>query len=298
MRRTLLLILAVVSLAGCGAVVRVAYNNSDVALRMMADDYFDLDSAQTQLFRVQFARFHEWHRREELPHYASLASSAAERLARGLTAEDVTWTLAALRARYQVLVSQAVDEGAPIAATFGPENYAALEKKFAENNAKFAKDYSLASEQSKRDEARVRLLEKRFVSFIGKLSAAQRELLAGFVQSQPRMSEVRLKDRERRQQELVALLKEHRSSPDLAERVRGYLVQWERNRGAELARLAREWEERLVQLFVDLDRTLSTEQRARGVERLERYAEDFRSLAREGRQPGATSAALSLERVR
>jgi Family of unknown function (DUF6279) len=298
MRRCSLLVLLVAGLAGCGAVVRVAYNNSDVALRMMADDYFDLDGAQTELFRTRFARFHDWHRREELPQYAALFGGAAGRLAQGLAAEDVTWAIAALRTRYRVLVAQAVDEAAPIAATFRPENYAALERKLAANNAKFAKTYSLASDQAKRDEARVELLEKRFASFIGKLSPEQRELLVRSVQSQPRLSEARLKDRVRRQEEFVALLKEHRDSPHLAERIREFFVHWERDRGAEYAKLAREWEERLVQLLLDMDRTLSAEQRARAVERFERYAEDFRSLAREGQRPSEARAGLAFEPVR
>jgi len=42
-----------------------------------------------------------------------------------------------------------------------------------------------------------------------------------------------------------------------------------------------------------MDRTLSIEQRARGVERLERYAEDFRVLAREAQRPGEARAVLS-----
>ena len=252
---------------------------------------------KARLFRAQLARFHDWHRREELPRYAALFSDAAEQLAQGLKAEDVTGSIAALRSRYQVLVSQAVDESVPVVATFRTENYAALEKKLAADNAKFAKEY-LAADQAKRDEARVARFEKRFTSFIGKLTPAQRELLVRFVKAQPRMSEVRFKDRERRQQEFVALIKEHRSSPDLAERVRGFFVNWERDRGAEHARLVREWEERLVQLMLDMDRSLSAEQRARGVERLERYAEDFRVLAREGQRPDDARAALSLEPVR
>jgi hypothetical protein len=292
-RHFLLFILAAVGLAGCGAVVRVAYNNGDVAVRMMADDYFELDGNQSELFRARLERFHDWHRREELPHYAALFSSTAERLARGLAAEDVTGTIAALRTRYQVLVSQAVDESAPVAATFHAENYAALEKKLSANNAKFAKEY-LNGDQAKRDEARVAQFEKRFASFIGKLTPVQRELLVRFVKAQPRMSEVRLKDRERRQQEFIALLKEHRSSPNLAERVRAFFSNWERDRGVEHARLVREWEERFVQLMLDMDRTLTVEQRARAVERLERYAEDFRVLAREGERAGDTRAALSL----
>jgi hypothetical protein len=287
-RRFLIVVLAA-ALAGCGSVVRIAYNNGDLALRIVAHEYLDLDDGQQDLLKAQLARFHEWHRREELPLYAGSFQSAADRLARGLTREDVTWAVAAVRGRYRVLVAQAADEGAPVLATLGPDNYAALEKKLAEVNERFAKEY-LAGDQAQRDRARAKWLEERFEFFLGDLTDAQSALILRFVQSQPRMSEVRLEDRRRRQQEFVRLLKDYRSSPELAERVRGFFLNWERDRGAEHARLAREWEDRLARLVLEIDRTLTAEQRQYAVQRFESFAEDCRILARQGRPSGTTAS--------
>ncbi len=277
------------ALGGCGSVVRIAYNHGDFALRMMAYEYFDLQGDQQEIFKAQFARFHEWHRREELPVYAGTFQGAADRLARGLTRKDVLWGAAAVRDGYRSLVAQAAVEGAPVIATFGPDNYAALEKKFADNNEKFAKEY-LAGDQAQRDRARAKWLQERFEYFVGDLSDAQREVIVRFVQTQPQMSEVRLNDRKRRQQGFVQLLKDERSSPDLGERLRGYFLNWERERGPEHARLAREWEDRLVQVALEIDRTLTREQRQRAVQRFESLAEDCRVLARQGRPSGVTAS--------
>jgi hypothetical protein len=283
------IVVLAVALGGCGSVVRIAYNHGDFALRMMAYEYFDLQGEQQEVFKAQFARFHEWHRRQELPVYAATFQSAAERLAGGLTREDVLWGAGAVREGYRSIVAQAAVEGASVIATFGPDNYAALEKKFADNNQKFAKEY-LAGDQVKRDRARAKWLEERFEFFIGDLSDAQREIVVRFVQAQPRMSEVRFNDRKRRQQEFVQLLKDQRSSPDLGEQLRGYFLDWERSRGPEHAQLAREWEDRLVQVALDIDRTLTREQRQRAVQRFESLAEDCRVLARQGRPSGTTAA--------
>jgi len=283
------IVILAAALGGCGSLVRIAYNNGDFALRMMVYEYFDLQGEQQEVFKFQLERFHEWHRREELPVYAGTFQSAADRLARGLTREDVLWGVAAVRDRYRSVVAQAADEGAPVIARLGPDNYAALEKKFADNNQKFAKEY-LAGDQAKRDRARVKWLEERFEFFMGDLTDAQRELVARFVQTQPRMSEVRLNDRKRRQQEFVQLAKAERSSPELAERLRGYFLNWERDRGPEHARLAREWEDRLVQLALEIDRTMSPDQRQRAVERFAGLAEDCRVLARQGRPSGTTAS--------
>jgi hypothetical protein len=295
MRRWALVALATAALAGCGTVMRVVYNNGDFALRVMANEYFDTSGDQSELLKAQLARFHEWHRREELPAYARIFQSAAERAARGLTAEDVTWGIIAVRERYRLVVAQAAEDGAPVIATLKADNYAALERKFADVNAKFTKDY-LAGDQAKRDRARAKWFEERIEWFIGDLTEQQVAIVQRFVQSQPRMNEVRLADRKRRQQEFVALIRQYQSSPELAQRMRDFFVHWERDRGAEHAKLAREWEGRLVQLVVDLDRTLLPEQRAKLVGRFEMLAEDSRVLARQGRPAGETRAAVEAPR--
>ena len=290
MRRWLLVLAAVAALAGCGTVMRVVYNNGDFALRVMANEYFDTNGDQEVVLKAQLARFHEWHRREELPAYSQLFQGAAERAARGLGAEDVTWAIASVRSRYRQVVAQAAEDGAPVIATFKPDNYAALDRKFAEVNAKFTKDY-LAGDQAKRDRARAKWFEERVEWFVGDLTEQQVAIIHRFVQSQPRMNEVRLADRKRRQQAFVALIRQYQSSPQLAERMREFFVHWERDRGPEHARLAREWEGRLSQLVVELDRTLTAEQRAKLVGRFESLAEDSRVLARQGRPPVETRAA-------
>jgi hypothetical protein len=287
------LVVLAAALGGCGSVVRVAYNHGDFALRMMADEYLDLQGEQEELLKAQLARFHEWHRREELPRYAGIFQGAADRLAQGLKREDVTWAFGAARARYRVFMLQAADETAPVMATLKPDNYAALAKKFADTNAKFTKEY-LDPDQAKRDRARAKWLVERFEFFMGDLSDAQVALVERFVQSQPRINEVRLTDRKRRQQEFVALLRAYQTSPELAERLRGYFVNWERGRGPEHAQYAREWEERLVQLVLEVDATLTPEQRQRVVARFAALAQDCDVLARQGR-PSGTTAALPAE---
>lgn len=293
-RRVALAVLAAAALAGCANVLRLAYNNVDYALRLMAHEYFDLRAEQADLFEVQVARLHEWHRREELPTYARLFQGAAERVSRGLERDDVVWAMVEVRGRYRVLVAQAADESAPVLATLKPDNFAAIEKKFAEINTKFAREY-LTGDQAKRDRARTKWLEERFELFMGDLTDAQRELISEFVRSQPRMSQMRFDDRKRRQQEFVQLIEQYRGSAELSEQLRSFLVNWERGRGPEHAEFTRAWEDRLVTLIVALDRTLTAEQRRHVVARFESYAEDCRILARQGLPPSDARATVALE---
>jgi hypothetical protein len=290
MRRILLAVAAALALTGCGSAVRVAYNNGDVALRFMAHEYFDLHGEQSDHLKAQLVRFHAWHRREELPQYAALFAAAAERLNAGLAREDVVWAIAALRTRYRVTVEQGVDEFAPVAATFRPDNLDALERKLADNNEKFTREF-LTGDAAKQARARAKRLSSWFEDWLGSVTPEQEALILRFAQAQPQMNQVRLDDRKRRQQEFVQLLREHRGSPDLAARMREYFVSWERDRGAEHQRMAREWEDRLVTLVVEVDRTLTPKQRSHAVRRFEFFADEARILAQQGRPAGMTAAA-------
>jgi hypothetical protein len=290
MRRFLLAVVAAAVLAGCGSAMRVAYNNGDVALRFMAHEYFDLHGEQSDQLKVQLVRFHDWHRREELPRYAALFGSAAERLNRGLAREDVVWAIAAVRARYRTTMEQGADEFAPVAATFRPDNLAALERKLADNNEKFVREF-LAGDAAKQARARAKRMTGWFEDWLGSVTPEQEALILRFSEAQPQMNQVRLDDRRRRQQEFVELLREHRKSPDLAARMREYFVNWERDRGAEHRRMAREWEDRLVTLVVEVDRTLTSKQRSHAVRRFEFFAAEARILAQQGRPSGMTAEA-------
>jgi hypothetical protein len=296
MRRALVAIAAAAALAGCGSVVRVAYNNGDVAARFMAHEYFDLHGEQSDLLKGQLVRFHAWHRREELPRYAALFGEASGRLAAGLERADVAWAIAAVRERYRATVEQAADEFAPVAATMRPDNLAALERKLAETNEKFAREF-LSGDAAKQARARAKRLASWIDEWLGTVTPEQEARIAAFAQVQPDLNRIRLEDRKRRQQEFVALLREHGKAPDLAARLREFLVHWERDRGPEHRRQAREWEERLVTLIVDLDRTLTPKQREHVVRRFAFFAEEARILARQGQPAGTTAARPAGEAV-
>jgi Family of unknown function (DUF6279) len=287
-----IVVAATAVLAGCSSVVRVAYNNGDIAVRMMADEYLDLQGEQAALFKVRLARFHEWHRLEELPRYAQVLDSAAARVRRGVTREDVVWAVATIRERYRALALQGIDAAIPVLATLTRQNLGALEKKFAASNRKFADEY-LAGDPAARAKAREDAIGARFDEWLGSVSAAQQRLIGSYVRAQPGIQAMRLADRKARQRQLVSLLGSGREPSVLRERLRALFVDYEAQRSADYARAAREWEGRVITLVTKVLQAASPAQREYAAERLTRYAEDFRALAEEGRErvPSGTRAA-------
>ena len=127
-------------LAACGSSTRLVYEQGDAALLLMADRYLNLEGPQWKVANQSIKRFHAWHRRTELPRYAELLQSAAGRVQRGLTRDDVEWAMQSLRARYGALVEAAVREAEPFLDTLDAENVAALERRFAANDRKDARE--------------------------------------------------------------------------------------------------------------------------------------------------------------
>jgi len=275
--RFFLLAIGALSLAACSA-TRVAYDNADTLLRFMASSYLELDAAQSEDLTRRIARFHQWHRSNELPAYAALLRSASQRAAKGITAEDVAWGLANLRLRYRRFAAKAAEDAAPVLATLANAQLAALERKFAENNEKYAKEFVPSDDKERRRRQLQRMLE-RFRDFAGELTPDQEARIGRFALAHERHVALRFEDRQRWQRDFVAALKEERKPEELGRNLAEMFERPELRRSEEFIREDKRWEEDLGRLIVDLDRSLSPKQRAHVVRRLSDYAEDFSVLA-------------------
>jgi Family of unknown function (DUF6279) len=277
LHRYALLLVAAIALAGCSG-TRIAYNNADTAVRWMADDYFALEGAQLEDFQARLARFHAWHRSEELPRYSALMNSAAGKLADGLTRTELVWAWDSVMARYRAMAAQAAPDLAVVLATLTPAQFRRLDEKFAESNAEYAKKHlsgSAAEQRKRRDKRNLELLQEWF----GDLSAAQEAQVKTASADLPLLYDLRLQNRERRQQEFVALLKAHRSPGELEPELRHWLSDWETGASPQYLQLSGLHRERYMQMLLELDRSLAPVQRAHATARLSEYAQLFAALA-------------------
>jgi hypothetical protein len=273
----LLLAIGALVLASCSA-TRVAYDNADTMLRFMASSYLDLDAAQSDDLTPRIVRFHQWHRSNELPVYVALLRSASQRAAEGITAQDVAWGLANVRLRYRRFAAKAAEDAAPVLATLANAQLAALERKFAENNEKYTKEFLSSDDKERRRKQLKRMLE-RLRDFAGELTPDQEAYIGRFALAHERHVALRFEDRQRWQRDFVAALGRERKPEELGRRLAEMFERPELRRSEEFIREDTRWDEDLGLLIVDLDRSLSPKQRAHVVRRLSDYAEDFAVLA-------------------
>jgi hypothetical protein len=264
-------------LAGCTA-VQLSYNHAGSLLRYKVSDYVDLDETQSIAFQERFSRVQDWHRAKELPAYVQFLEAAGARFSRGLSRADVDWAATTLRTHYRVLTSRAVEEAIPLLPTLSAEQLQSLEKGLAKDESKFRREW-LSGGQARRERYVTEKMVERFEQWTGDLSAAQQARVGAFVRAHPNINDVRLQERRRWQREALDLIGGYRAPGELRPRLIRMFAEPDATRPADYQRIMRNYESDLSELIVELDKTLSAEQRQAALRRIERYARDFRELS-------------------
>jgi hypothetical protein len=269
------LAVAIASLVGACSTVRLAYESADSYLRYRANSYLDLDAKGSEELDARIDEFFAWHRKNALPQYARFAEDAAGRMHKGLSPDDLLWGYDSLVAHARQSLRVAAERMAPLLDRLTPQQMAHMEKRFAEDNRKFAREHLRGSEAERR-KRRAKRWEDRLEDWLGNLSPLQRETVRRFSERTPLYEELRDRDRRRMQAELLEMIHKREAQTRLAD----WIAHWERGRDPAYRAASERFREELGALLVELDKTLSAEQRNRAEARLRRYAEDFRTLAR------------------
>ncbi len=279
MRRftTLLAAFAILA-AGCTA-LRVAYPQADILLGWRANSYFDLDREQRREFSARLDRMLAWHRFEQLPDYASFLNAAIEKAEHGLKREDILWFIDGFKSRYRTVVNHGANDAAEILITLTPEQITVLQKQFDKDNLKFVSENELEGGAEKRRRARLKRTIAQIEDWTGGLNHEQERKVGALLEPMPLIEHLRHQDRMRRQREFVELLQARRTKPDFPPRLNQWLLAWEQGRAPEYARLADEIFEQRVHFYMAVEKLLTPEQRHHAVLRLQKFADDCKSLS-------------------
>jgi Family of unknown function (DUF6279) len=278
--RAILGVLVLSLLAGCSA-VRLAYDNADLYLRWRIGSYLDVVGAESDELDERIDAFLDWHRVQALPKYARLADDAARRIARGLVRQDLVWAYDSYLAQARESLHAGTERLAPLLDRLTPEQLRYMERGIAEDNRKFAREYLRGGEHERRARRAARLVE-RVEDWVGKLSKAQGDRIGQFSERAPLVAEMRERDRRRLQADVMAILEEHQAKERLAERI----SQWQVGRDPAFTAANEVVLKEFFAMVLDLERSLTPDQRARATGQLRRYARDMRVLAaRASRNP-------------
>ena len=279
-RRNLLLLVALAALvAGCSA-LRIGYRHADTYFAWRADEYFDFTKAQKKDFNARLARLLQWHRYEQLPDYAEFIETAVSKGRQGLKREDIKWFVEGIKARYRIIVNHGIDDAVAMLETLSPEQIVSLQKQWDKDNRKFVRERALDGTIADRKRERRKAVLNEIADWTGHLSGEQEDHISALLEEVPLTNHLRHEDRIRRQKEFLELLKLRANRHEFQSELHAWLLDWERGRSPEYARLAEEAYEKRIDFYIAVEKVLTPEQRQRAWERLLAFAEDFRTLSK------------------
>ena len=269
-----LLVCVLLAFSGCST-VRFAYNHADVYLRWQLTKYLDVHDAQSEALDRHIAAFVAWHRANALPQYIRLVNDASARFARGISQEDLVWGYDSIQAQTLQALRAAAGEIAELLDRLTPEQIAYMERRFAEDNRKYARD-NLAGNMEERRSRRTKRNVERLEEWFGELSEAQVERVRRYAERAPSTEGMRDRERKVLQTEFLAIVRAREARARFAD----WAVGWERRRDPAHAAAVRAQRMEYFAMLLDLNRTLTPGQRQAAEARLREFASDFEKLAR------------------
>jgi Family of unknown function (DUF6279) len=263
----LLVACAVSMLSACGTAF--VYNRLDAISRYYVSRQVSLDDAQARALRANLDDFFAWHRRSELPRYATFLDHFAEDARRPVSVSQ----LEAGQRELESFVSDSVDRMAPSAARWldglRPGQVDELFDSLARQDRKARAERCAAPPDKRRAKSARRFIEE-VEDWTGTLNRQQRALILSRYVALGRDECADLAARERSHVEFRALVERYRGRPEFAARLADFLGQ---------RRADDEDRERFLALLADINHSLTPAQRARTVDRLRIYAREMRGLA-------------------
>jgi len=269
------------ALGGCSA-LRLAYTQAGEFAYWWLDGYVDFNGDQTLRTRDAITRWFAWHRRTELPDYVTLLDRAAAEAGQDATPAQACRWFDEVRLRIDRAVDHALPDAAAIAASFSPEQLNRLERKQAKNNAEFRDDF-LQPDPAERRAAAVERVVDRAEQLYGRLDRSQRERIAQSLGKSPFEPERWLAERQRRQRDLLLILRQAQSGAlsvtSAADALRTHWQEVKRSPDDAYQSYQRRLDAANCELLAQIHNRTTPEQRHEAQRKLRGWAADLRRLA-------------------
>ena len=203
-----------------------------------------------------------------------------------ITDDEVTALGEQVRRRAYVTVDHAIPDMADIALRLTPDNIKALQDKFAEDDADFRKDH-LKGDLEKRQEARYKKTLDRVEEWYGSFSKEQKIAIRQFSDARPLDNEILLSERQRREGDIVAMLKrverEKPSRDAVVALMKGVADRFDQSPDPAKRAFVESLRRSTDEMNARIHNIATPQQRTKAVAKLQEWIDDFRSLSAEAR---------------
>ena len=278
-------VLGVLLLAGglqaCSA-VKIAYNQGVELSFWQLDAYFDFNETQRPKVREELAKVHQWHRETQLPAYIDALQKWQTLLPGEISEAQACSIFDDVRGKLQAISDRALPAASTVVSTLKQDQMEALKRKFSKLNAEYRKDFldgrpeALIDKRYKKSVSRAEML-------YGNLDDQQLTILRNRIAQSAFDARMSLAEFQRRQgdalQSLTPLIAGQSTSDQAKPVVQAYI-----QRAMSSPNPAyRSYQERLTRdncsTFAALHNSTTAAQRAKAVQTLTSYEQDFKILA-------------------
>jgi len=277
--RSLFTVLLMAGLAGCGA--SLVYPRLDSLVGLYLRGLVSLDDSQSASLARTLERNLEWHRGEELERYEAFLQALASQVRAGLTRAGLEDAAQQAEAYWRRIFEQAAPGYTELAATLSDRQVRELLDGLQRADDKTWREYSGRTSED-RYARREKSLRKNIERMTGPLNAQQRQLIHDYAwTARPFMFEWR-ENRRLWREELAATLRVRSGPPAaFAERMRVLIAEPDRLWTPEYRKAIATSRTDFLDLVVQLDATLTPQQRVVTQERLLALAKEVRDLAQQ-----------------
>ena len=281
---TIAMLLVVTLTASACALIKVGYRNGDRVGLFMIDRYFDLSNEQEAFVKPRLHQLLIWHRRTQLPDYVAFATELQRQAPQPISASAVAVFNEQAKRRVMTMVDRAIPDLADLALTLGPANLKALQERFAEDDAKWRKEYMKGDIEAQKEARYDRTLD-RTEEWYGRFSREQRATIRALSDARPFDNTILLAERRRRQREMVDLLtrvvRDHPSRDAVMTMLHDYANGFERSPDADQRAWLDVYRKATDEMNGAIHNLSTPEQRQRSVATLQIWIDDFNSLSSE-----------------
>ena len=273
-----LLAVLIISVSVSGCTVKLTYNFLDWVLYWELKDYVEFNRDQRLLVKDQISQLIDWHRSDELPQYVDQLEKLSAGLVSGLTVEQLAESYSNLRRSWQRIVVKTLPAAVDIITNLNDQQVNDFFEMLIEKEGDDAKAIENGTSARTLDQ-REAYVSKKIVEVIGPLNGEQKALIAEWARRMKPTKEFSLAQAIQWRTKMQAVLAERHDEQQLQKNLMVLFANPDQLRSASYRRVIDKNKHLVMQLLLDLNQTLTHQQRSKLVKKINGYIEDFRDLS-------------------
>ena len=238
------------------------------------ESYLELSTTQSSDLRKKVDKFFSWHRKSELPKIVLFIEDLKVRYVDGIDKQDINYIRSESKILWKRILSYSERDIVSFLLKVDDTQILQAKEKLIEKED----DWLIKQSKMSSEELRMHILDRSYEfldEWLGGLESIQKQQIANWVQTDPNWVAIRLRNREKFQNDIIDLLK---SKKLLKENIHSWISypesHWTEEFKNAIEKKMQEWE--TITLMIDAN-TLPG-QRKQAIAKLDQYIEDFKDL--------------------